>query len=276
MRIAILVACHKQAELINKLIAQFDPSFFKFFIHVDIKSDISEQIIIQDNVVLITDDDRVDVRWGHISQVYATYNLLKRAAKEDFDYLWFMSGQDFPIKSQKDILDFFVEHNGRSFIDIETKSFSKYRALVHYPFFSIGQSFTQRVFRKLYAALCMKFGLTKNTKLELMHGSSWFCFHKNIYSNIINDRDFDKYLARFENALCPDEIVFQTYIKHKGLDTLCNDNLTYVDWSAQDANPKLLTLDDYNVVINSSKLIARKFDLDVDSEIIHKLSALNE
>ena len=78
-----------------------------FFIHVDRKSDISEKIIQRQNVVILPQDMRVDVRWAQFSQVEATLNLLRYATTEQtFDYFCLLSGQDFPIESPKSILRF--------------------------------------------------------------------------------------------------------------------------------------------------------------------------
>ncbi len=42
--------------------------------------------------------DQIDVRWGSISQVILTYNMLKN---ENFDYVSLLSGEDIFIKTER-------------------------------------------------------------------------------------------------------------------------------------------------------------------------------
>ncbi|WP_171041742.1 beta-1,6-N-acetylglucosaminyltransferase [Pseudoalteromonas phenolica] len=274
MKIAILIACHKQPELINQLIDKFDISTFDFYIHVDTKSNIRSDIKKQNNVTILTEKESVDVKWGHISQVETTYRLIQKAACKEYEYLWFMSGQDFPIKSQKEIINFFHERRGISFIDIQDAYFSELRNSVHYPNYLISNALLPRVLRKVYSKICLSLKLTKKINNKLYHGSSWFCLHKSIFKKIQDDSSFGQFISVFNNALCPDETVFQTYIKAKNLGQLCENNLTYIDWSERKANPKTLTIEDFDKLMQSEKLIARKFDLNEDKNIIKKLSEL--
>ena len=53
------------------------------------------------------------------------------------------------------------------------------------------------------------------------------------------------------------------------------DNLIYVDWSSGKAHPKILTVDDYEAMKSSSKLFARKFDMETDSVILKMLAGFD-
>ena len=105
MKIAYLIQCHKSAEQINELIKRLSADTEEyntdFYIHVDAKSDICDKIITAENIILLK--KRVNVKWGHISQVEATLELMSTAvnANKGYDYLWLISGQDYPIKSNK-------------------------------------------------------------------------------------------------------------------------------------------------------------------------------
>ena len=54
-----------------------------------------------------------------------------------------------------------------------------------------------------------------------------------------------------------------------------HDYLHYVDWTSQDGkvknSPNTLTIADYDAMKNSGYLMARKFDMNVDKEIIGEL-----
>jgi hypothetical protein len=55
---------------------------------------------------------------------------------------------------------------------------------------------------------------------------------------------------------------------------MVNDNLLYIDWSAGTPNPKLLTMDDKDKMVQSGKFFARKFDPKVDEKILDYLDSI--
>ena len=66
-----------------------------------------------------------------------------------------------------------------------------------------------------------------------------------------------------------DEIIFQTILFNSPFkDTIINNNLRYIDWSEKRASPKVLTMQDAGLLMQSDKLYARKFSLTVDSGIL--------
>ncbi|MEO8713267.1 MAG: hypothetical protein ABI405_14140, partial [Parafilimonas sp.] len=68
-----------------------------------------------------------------------------------------------------------------------------------------------------------------------------------------------------------DEFIFSTILYNSSFKNKIADNFIYVDWSAGKANPKILTADDYDALKDSSKLFARKFDMETDSVILNML-----
>lgn len=84
---------------------------------------------------------------------------------------------------------------------------------------------------------------------------------------------FIKYLL---NSLNPDESIFQTLLMMSPYRKTRCDYLHYVDWSERIGKPKnspnTLVLSDYEKIKKSGYLMARKFDVNVDKEIIAKLA----
>jgi Core-2/I-Branching enzyme len=73
-----------------------------------------------------------------------------------------------------------------------------------------------------------------------------------------------------------DEFVIPTLIMNsKFRETVINDNFYYIDWSKGGANPKTLIKEDYNLLLASDKMFARKFDIKVDSKILDLLDDRN-
>lgn len=75
-------------------------------------------------------------------------------------------------------------------------------------------------------------------------------------------------------SLCADEVYKQTFLSEHGLE-ICNDDLRLVDWSRSlnGNNPHIFDSDDWDMLISSEKLFARKFSVDVDRDIIDKVFA---
>lgn len=59
----------------------------------------------------------MSVKWGQISQVTATLNLLDEAHTHgEYDFYWLISGQDWPIRTTDAIVKFFEEHTAENFV----------------------------------------------------------------------------------------------------------------------------------------------------------------
>lgn len=276
MKVAFLIQCHKNADQVNKLIERLNSSqdgyCTDFYVHVDEKSEIINDIRRQDNVVVLS--KRVDVKWGHISQVDATINLIEATmnARKGYDFLWLISGQDYPIKSNKEIAEFLEANKGKSFIELlptEGDAHRRYlkRNQTWYPTWGASPIFIMRVLRKIYNILTggkyHSFIKRKNVlNAEWRFGSSWWTLTEEACRVILDLSADGSYRDYFKNCICPDESYFQTMLWNSPLRaTLTGSNLCYVDWSEHKKNPKVLDEEDFDKLIESDKFIARKIEL---------------
>src|SRR3546814_9198202 len=63
----------------------------------------------------------------------------------------------------------------------------------------------------------------------------------------------------FKYTWGPDEFFFQTILFNSPFRSdIINDNLRYIDWTEGAASPKVLTRKDFEELVNSGKLYARK------------------
>jgi len=64
---------------------------------------------------------------------------------------------------------------------------------------------------------------------------------------------------------------FQTLLLNSPLkDRIVNDSLRYIEWHRPGKKPATLRADGFDALRSSSKLFARKLDMDVDSDMIDK------
>lgn len=276
--IAMLMLCHILPNQINDFVDILDDGHFDFFIHVDKKSDIQAGIEKRNSVHFVPDEKRIDVRWGQYSMVEATLQLIELATKTDqYDYYWLCSGQDFPIKRTDEIYEFLSNKNcnfmtlyssannpknGRSNTERDK------RCEIYYPTWLIEKSMPQRFIKKLYNIVTGGTGhtfkfirRTPPADLKLFFGSQWWCLTNesvNWIQNFISKHN--EVCDFYRTTLVPDESFFQTLVMNGPYAEDIEPNLVYMDWSEGKNSPKVLAEADFDFMIKSEKMIARKID----------------
>ena len=287
MKIAVLVQCHKNPEQINRMLCALRHPAITFFIHVDKKSSIGARILQGEDIIMLPDELRVDVQWSRISQVDATLNLLNYASRVDgYDFYWVCSGQDFPIKSPAYIVRWFDEHVDNDFLELfssanyglsQENNYDK-RNAIYFPEWMLGRKQWQRIAKRLYTELTGGYNNTFSfvrrkpvNGLRFFFGSSWICLSRRTWEWMRNYlQGHPEYYAYFKNCNCSDESFFQTLMMNSPYADQRMDYLHYVEWPEGMNNPKVLTMDDYHKLMDSEKLMARKFDINFDEHIIEK------
>ena len=114
----------------------------------------------------------------------------------------------------------------------------------------------------------LKINRTKRADIEFQNGSNWFSITHDTACYVLNK--YNNYKKYFRHTLCPDEIFLQTIlINSPDISRIIDENLRYIDWNR--GNPYILKQEDYNMLMDSNKLFARKFDINVDRNIILKI-----
>ena len=72
----------------------------------------------------------------------------------------------------------------------------------------------------------------------------------------------------FDNAICPDESLFQSIFVSSPYYNTQAEIPVFIDWTGQNKHPKTFTINDYDELVNSKYLMARKFDENIDDKII--------
>jgi hypothetical protein len=89
-----------------------------------------------------------------------------------------------------------------------------------------------------------------------------------IFNYLENDK---KYINRYLWTSCADEIFYQTIIAKLDCLEIENNCLRYIDFESGPEYPKILRDEDYEKIIDSKALFGRKFDENVDKNIIEKI-----
>lgn len=285
MKIAFLILCHKSPRQINYLIDLLDDNDVDFYFHVDKKSNITKEITKKENIYFLNDDERLDIKWGQSQMIHATVNLIEAAlnSKTKYDYFWFLSGQDLPIKSINYIKNYLKENKNKNYIEIMRKDnrlykrFLKRNELKYAPFMTSSNLFIT-ILKHLYILITggpyktLIFKRKNITGLDFNFGSSWWLLTNECIQYIYDQIKVNPNIMRyFDNSICPDESLFQSiFVSSPYLKTQA-DIPVYIDWRGQNKHPKTFTINDYDELINSKYLMARKFDEKIDDKIIKKL-----
>lgn len=281
LKVAFLMLCHKNPKQINLLLKALKHPQVDVFIHVDSKNEnIREDIEKSDGVYLLPKKDCVDVQWAQFSEVKATLNLLNAAiSKGGYSHYFLISGQDFPLKSIGEIVRFLNERKDENFIDCALiKRFEK-RNDIYFPRMVIGRRIWQKILKGILVYSTggwdQTFSIIKRLKpanVQYYFGSQWWCLNDAMVKWIYNFlENYPEYIKLFKHSLCPDECFFQTLVMNSPYANNVKPYLHYVKWEKGMSSPKTLTESDYQEIVGSSKLMARKFDINVDKEIIIKL-----
>lgn len=283
MKLAYIISAHQNTEQLKLLINQLSEKNTDIYIHIDYKSnqlfeDIKKYVENMNNIILI--EKRVSVNWSGFSQVEATLNLLeevKRANKE-YDYVSFISGQCYPLKSNRFIQQYLEQNKGKEFIEYNKLNDCDLFRLKCYNFFRESKyirTLWMRIFDNILRRVQKPFIRRKNLKnLSLYHGSQWWTITYDCSLFILNYlKENPWYINDFKYTLCPDEHFFQILIMNSSYaEKVENNNLRYINWKRPANSPEVIVEKDLEKLQKSNKLIARKFDISIDKDIIRYIS----
>lgn len=281
MKVAFLMQCHKNPEQINLLLDALNHPMADVFVHVDKKSqEIKDKITQREGVYILPEQQCVDVQWAQYSQVEATLQLLSAAVNRGgYSHYWLISGQDYPLRSMDSVIGFLEANQEVNFIECsQIDAFNK-RNDVYFSNFVIGRKLWQKVLKNLW--IYGTGGWNKTLPIfkrkapddfKYWFGSQWWCLNGTMAQWIIDYlNEHMEYEKFFEHSLCPDECFFQTLVMNSPFAGSVKPYLHYIKWEKGKSSPRTLTTVDYEELKKTEKIIARKFDIDVDTEIIERL-----
>lgn len=293
-RHAYLIIAHNNWTQLKKLIALLDCEHNDIFLHIDKKSndfpiEEFEGNCKKSNLVIL---QKVSVFWGGYSQIECELTLFKAATtysvkhyRDGYSFYHLISGSDLPVKPQQEIYDFFKAHSDVNFInynDEHAKSRDVRGRVGYYFFFEKQKSkkfigtflkyldITMRMFQRLF-----RVNRAKHIANQIYYGANWCSLKHDAVSCLIEHEDEIKKM--YANTLCCDEIYKQTLLRNNSFAAYSYDSdftksiLRYICFPKGKANPKVLTIEDYDNIMSSGALFARKFDERVDSEVIDKI-----
>ena len=292
---AYLILAHNNFYILEKLIKLLDDERNDIFIHIDKKiNDFDEshfqKMITKSSLVFV--NPRIDVKWGHINFVKAEFLLFLKAYEYGlYSYFHLISGVDLPIKTQDYIHTFFAKNKGKEFLGISTDNIKDVEYKVTKIHISTSFYKLQRLWlRKILFFLDKSFALVQSivgynvVKLDknfsLSKGPNWVSVSNDFVGYLLTKEL--ECMTIYKHSVCPDEIFIQTvlhnsHFKDKLYDVVDEYKgcMRLIDWKR--GNPYIFNKNDFNEIMSSDRLFARKFDekdLKIVDMIFEKLSEI--
>lgn len=282
---AYLIMAHTQPELLKKLVGLLDDEKNDIYLHIDSKAINFPMEEIRSEIkkanCLFT--ERTDVTWGSYSQINCEMVLLKEAVKTEHQYYHLLSGMDLPIKSQDEIHAFFEKYNGLEFVDEDLPQISEAalsRVKYRHKFF--GKAGSMKDILGALETKGQKFlGVDRTKKygnIVFQKGRNWFSITHGLAKRVVEKESWIQEV--FGQTVCGDELFLQTVARNSEFASkICNPNTMpevpdtrYIDWNrGNNNNPYIFRIEDFQELKSAPGIFARKFDLNVDSDIVEKL-----
>lgn len=279
---------HRYPAQLHRLIDRLNDGHSTFFLHIDKTAEFTQFQIAESFGAIVQFIERVDSKWGGFGSVQASLNGLK-AVKETgqhFDQIFLLSGQDYPIKSNKEIDAFFSTSPHSIFVDhFPIPNYQKWPGGDRGGWYRVDKYYIGLKWHEFFRSKSMNLISTyvpflrrkiPNGMLPFT-GSQWWSLDMYAMNYILEyDAAHPEYRAFHQYTFVPDELYVHmilanstdTQIKER----LSADNKRFMIWEKPDsAHPNTLRLNDFDAIKGSPHLFARKFDATVDAEILDKI-----
>ena len=283
---AYLIMAYSNPDQLLKLIGLLDDPRNDIYVHIDADAPFPMERLqgaTRNANLVIT--DRVPVRWADYSQMEAEFVLLAAAVDSGVEYRYYhlLSGMDLPIKTQDEIHGFF-EGQTKEFIGIVPRESQYNLNHVRYTY----PLLRTKLYRKYKLVRCVNVAFVMLQKLFRVNiqkrrntdnwafydGWTWFSVTHAFASYVLSMRH--QVETVFRGTKASDEKVLQTLaynseFKSRLYDTedLKNGSMRYIDWKR--GTPYVFRSADFDELMASSCMLARKFDERVDSQIIDNI-----
>lgn len=260
------------------LVGAIDDERTDIYIHIDRKSDIPIPATVHSRLSAIA--GRIDVRWGHRSQIEAEYALFETAFTPGlYDYYHLISGTHFPLKPIGEILRQFDSGRGRSVLPAADHSETEIHDKLGC--YNIGVRHLRSRNRMLARAsrILWRAGLALQRPLHLRDYSyfhekcaNWVSLNEADMLTVIRAKETT--LRRMKHTFCGDEIFIPAILHEAGSDYDISDRLLFTDFTAD--GPRVLTEADFDRLSDSGALFARKLHLPQSRRLIDMLTHSND
>ncbi len=288
-RHAYLIIVHRNVNQLLLLLSLLDHPRNDLYVHIDRNFSAYDAFALQAAVShgTLHISSNSHLSWGSEALIDGMLDLLATAVNTPHAYYHLISGMDLPLKSQPEIHAFFQEHAGAEFIDFQSETVSEsllQDRLKTYHFFQASRErypFVRAFDLKLLRLQSLlRVNRLKHRSPVFQKGSQWFSITQDFAQYCVDHAA--QFRPYFRYSKCGDELFFQTILQNspfrdKRFFSGYNDNratMRFIDWDrGNGSSPYVFRAADYDLILSSGMLFARKFDETVDEQIIAQIAA---
>ena len=285
MEKAYLIVAHKNAKQLCRLVSRLSDGSSEFFIHIDKKVDITPFEIVRESGGPVHFIERFDSTWGGYGVINPFLAGLKmiRASSKKFERVILLSGQDYPIKSNQAINDFFETSPYSVFIDhFPIPNYKKWPGSDRGGWYRVDKYFFGMKWYEFLGSKSLNFLATYlpflrrkiPNGMKPYTGQTWWILDPYALDYILDyHATHPEYYAFHKNTFVADELFVQMIIANSKDEELLkrieNNERRFTIWETSScAHPNILRTTDLEAILASDDLYARKFDDTVDEEIL--------
>ena len=304
MKVAFLISAHSDPTQLGRLIHALNDGENHFFVHVDQKvnaKSFMDAVAESDRAFCTFIEERYWVQWGGFSLVRFQHALLRACVQSgiSFERVFMLSAQDYPLKSVAAIKAELEKEPEREYLlglnlsdnAVPEKQKDRFR-LYHFGRDVRVRSYKLKMLCSGSLRMLMKIlPLRKKPYIEVCGqrwavyaGSAYMCMTFELAKYILGVMDGNKaVMDYFKYSFAPDELVIPTIVynsafaartlgqrhEYKGLITL--SPVTHFWYGKQ---IKVLDEGDYDELMRSNKMFARKFRSGVSEKLMDRLSVI--
>jgi hypothetical protein len=276
MSLAYFFAVHKNIPQFERLLKATYHQDNIYLVHLDLKAGFTDHVQFGNLVRKYSNVYQLEsqvVNWGYWSLVDVLLNAIEKLMElGEWTHFINLSGQDFPLRPQKSIMEFLSRHKQNNFMTLKTE--------FEFPAIRLRQ---KKYFEEIGFDVLMSesdrhpFEYFFKQSIKLYGGSNWVIFNRSLCEYMFQDQLFVEMISYFRHTHVPDESFFQTYIMQSAFsETVIRDNKRFIVMHPDNdfVHPYIWTKNDFDRITNNQAFFSRKFDIEVDAEILDLLEQI--
>lgn len=261
MNQAWLIMAHNEFEVLQRLVESLDSPESDFYLHFDKKVKALPEIRTLRGRLFVL-KDRIDVRWGTVSQLQAELMLLETAQKNGpYSHYHILSGTHLPLKPVEDLVRFYEGHPEEEIVRFWDRNEGDADFKLRRYHFLVGNIKCNHAISRLVwkSALFVqkKLGIRRYKQCKFLKTDQWLSLTPHAASYLVSHKD--QILRKYRWSFCCDEYFIASELEASPESFRFYDcpNLLFVEFDND--SPRSFPLSSFSQIQKKDYFWARKF-----------------